>query len=148
MAMIRALIASLGGGVGFGLRHWKALVLLVLVGGVALVITTLLAERNAARQEAAREAQTIATQREQIDRLEQSVAQLQHAIEQQNAAVQQVSEESLQRQQAANVAMEQAQRSSVALQTEIARLKARNQAAAVVKEKSCDDALREWRAGR
>ncbi|HCF3047465.1 hypothetical protein ACM714_27555 [Pseudomonas aeruginosa] len=148
IGLIRALMGGAGGGLGFVLLHWRSVLGVLLIVGVVLVVSALVVERNAARQEVVRQAQAIATQQEQIKRLRQSMEQLQVAIEQQNVAVQRVAESSAQRQQAASVALEQALQASGALRAEIAGLKAKNQTAAAVKEKSCEDALREWRAGR
>ncbi|QRR07635.1 hypothetical protein FPJ27_15325 [Burkholderia sp. MS455] len=148
MMVIQALLGGLGGAAGLAVRHWKAVVALVLLSIAALVIGTLVVERDAARRQVASQAHTIATQREQIDQLQTSVTQLKQAIDQQNAAVQRLAAAATLRERAAAAALARAQQGSETLRAQIAHLNAKNRTAAAAKGRTCDDALREWRAGR
>ncbi|MBU3895405.1 hypothetical protein KH388_22190 [Serratia rubidaea] len=134
--------------VAAGLRNGKWVVVGAVVLGVAGVMVTLLLERNAARRTVAEQTRALALRQTQIVQLQTGVTQLRQRIDRQNQAVDMLKADAAARQQAAAEAMARALQAGETWQAQIRRLNAKNRAAEAGKGRTCDDALREWRAGR
>lgn len=124
----------------------------IVVGGLLLavlaVFSMLLLERNAARREVMAQSRTLAQQQEQIALLQDSVTKQLQSIRRQNQAVNALKAASDAQIQAGASALARAQQTGQALAVQIQHLNDKNRAADVVTKRSCEDALREWRAGR